>query len=87
VGLPAVLVPLPIAPGDHQTANAQALVRVGAAVVVPDAELTAERLADVLDGLLADPARLEEMGRAARGVARPDAAERVADLLEAHARG
>lgn len=86
VGLPSVLVPLPIAPNDHQTANAMALVRAGAAVVVPDAELTAERLAAELGALVDDPSRLAAMGEAARRTARPDAADRVADLVERHAR-
>ena len=53
-----MLVPLPGAPGDHQTANADALVEAGAAVMVPDAELRPDRLARELDALLADPARL-----------------------------
>ncbi|MBA2752261.1 MAG: UDP-N-acetylglucosamine--N-acetylmuramyl-(pentapeptide) pyrophosphoryl-undecaprenol N-acetylglucosamine transferase, partial [Actinobacteria bacterium] len=52
VGLASVLVPLPSAPGDHQTANAGALVQAGAAVMVPDHELTAERLAAELEPLL-----------------------------------
>ena len=86
VGRASVLVPLPGAPGDHQTANARALVDAGAAVLVPDAELTPERLATEIDSLLADPARLVAMGEAARRLARPDAAERVADLVERHAR-
>ena len=86
VGVPAVLVPLPSAPGDHQTANAAALVRTGAAVLVPDDELTAERLADELEPLVEDPDRLQAMGKAALGVARPDAADRVAALVEHHAR-
>ena len=85
-GVAAVLVPLPGAPNDHQTANAAALVRAGAAVLVPDAELTPERLAAELEPLLAEPVRLAAMGEAARGVARPDAADRVAALLEHHAR-
>jgi len=86
VGLPSVLVPLPSAPGDHQTANAEALVRGGGALVVADSDLTAERLASELTPLLADPDRLAAMGKAALGLARPDAAERVAALLEHHAR-
>ncbi|MGI8686518.1 MAG: undecaprenyldiphospho-muramoylpentapeptide beta-N-acetylglucosaminyltransferase [Acidimicrobiales bacterium] len=85
-GVPAVLVPLPGAPNDHQTANAMALVRAGAAVLVPDAELTPERLAAELDPLLADPDRLAAMADAGRRIARPDAADRVADLVERHAR-
>jgi len=85
-GVPSVLVPLPGAPGDHQTRNAQALVEAGAAVLVPDAECTGARLAAELEPLLADPARLEAMGRAARTLARPDAADDLADLVESTAR-
>ena len=86
VGLGAVLVPLPIAPNDHQTANAAALVRAGAAVLVTDRQLTSERLAAELEPLLADPDRLPAMGTAAAGVARRDAADRLAVLVELHAR-
>jgi UDP-N-acetylglucosamine--N-acetylmuramyl-(pentapeptide) pyrophosphoryl-undecaprenol N-acetylglucosamine transferase len=86
VGLPAILVPLPHAPGDHQTANARALERVDAAVVVPDAELDASRLAREVDALLADPSDLLRRSRAAQSIARPDAAARVAQLAEEHAR-
>lgn len=87
IGVPSVLVPLPGAPGDHQTANARALVDVGAAVLVPDAELTAERLVREVDALLAEPGRLVAMGDAARGAANRDAGDAVAALVEAHARG
>ncbi len=86
VGLPSVLVPLPSAPGDHQTANAGALVQAGAAVMVADRALSADRLAAELEPLLRDPGRIEAMSKAALGFARPDAAERVAALLERHAR-
>ncbi len=85
-GVPAVLVPLPGAPNDHQTANGMALVRAGAAVLVPDAEFTPGRLAAELEPLLADPDRLSAMGDAGRRIAHPDAADRVADLVERHAR-
>jgi UDP-N-acetylglucosamine--N-acetylmuramyl-(pentapeptide) pyrophosphoryl-undecaprenol N-acetylglucosamine transferase len=85
-GVPSVLVPLPGAPGDHQSANARALVDAAAAVVVPDAECDADRLVSVLDGLLDDPARLRAMGEAARGLGRPDAAERICEIVIAHAR-
>lgn len=87
VGLPAVFVPLPIAPHDHQTANASALVGAGAAVLVPDDELTPERLMAEVGPLLDDPARREAMGAAGRALARPDAAAQVAALMEHHARG
>jgi undecaprenyldiphospho-muramoylpentapeptide beta-N-acetylglucosaminyltransferase len=82
VGVPSVLVPLPGAPGDHQTANAEALVAAGAAVMVRDAQLDGERLAATLDALLAAPVRLTAMGTAARALGRPDATARFADLVE-----
>ena len=90
-GTPAVLVPLPNAPDDHQTRNAEALVAVGAAVLVRDAELDGARLAHELDALLTpspdgDLARLDEMSRSARTVGHPDAADRVADMVEEAAR-
>ncbi|MET8884146.1 undecaprenyldiphospho-muramoylpentapeptide beta-N-acetylglucosaminyltransferase [Streptomyces rubiginosohelvolus] len=76
-GVPAVLVPYPHAPGDHQTHNARVLSDAGAAHLVPDAETTADRLAEIVDPLLADPARLAAMGRAAD----PGHHARAADLL------
>jgi UDP-N-acetylglucosamine--N-acetylmuramyl-(pentapeptide) pyrophosphoryl-undecaprenol N-acetylglucosamine transferase len=84
-GVPAVLVPLPGAPGDHQTANARVLEQVGAAVLLPDPECTPTGLAGVVEELLIDPDRLEAMGRAAKGLARPDAAEAGARVVEANA--
>jgi len=84
-GVPSVLVPLPGAPGDHQTRNAEALVAAGAAVLVTDADCTGARLAAELEPLLADPARLEAMAAAARTLARPDAADDLAALVEAAA--
>lgn len=86
VGLPALLVPLPGAPHDHQTRNAAALATAGAARVVPDAEADGPRVAAELDALLADPSRLGTMSTAARALGRPDAADRVAALVEELAR-
>lgn len=86
-GLPAVLVPLPIATRDHQAANARVLTEAGATVLVPDAECSADRLADEVEALLGDRSRLEAMGRAMAGQARREAADAVAALVEAHARG
>ena len=77
-GLPAILVPYPHAAGDHQAANARWMADGGAAVVVGDAELTPDRLRAEVDALLGDPARLAEMALAARALARPDAAARIA---------
>jgi UDP-N-acetylglucosamine:LPS N-acetylglucosamine transferase len=86
VGMPSVLVPLPGAPGDHQTANADALESAGAAVKIPDADLDPARLDAELRALLDDPARLASMSAAARSLGRPDATARFADLVEEIAR-
>jgi UDP-N-acetylglucosamine--N-acetylmuramyl-(pentapeptide) pyrophosphoryl-undecaprenol N-acetylglucosamine transferase len=80
-GLPAVLVPYPYATADHQTGNARFIEQAGAAVVVPDAELDGPRLAREVGTLLGAPQRLAAMSNAARVVARPDAADRIADEL------
>ncbi|MEX0664601.1 MAG: undecaprenyldiphospho-muramoylpentapeptide beta-N-acetylglucosaminyltransferase [Acidimicrobiia bacterium] len=85
-GTPALLVPLPGAPHDHQTRNAETLVAAGAAVLVPDGELDGVRLAAAVDELLVDQGQLAAMSSAARSLARPDAAQRVADLVEEVAR-
>ncbi len=86
-GRPSILIPYPHAAADHQTANARWMERGGAAVVVPDSELSAPRLARETAALLADPQRMRAMAAAARRLARPDAAEAVAEeLLKAAAR-
>ncbi len=85
-GVPAILVPLPGAPRDHQSRNAEALVGMGAAVHLSDPECDGRRLAQELEALLADPDRLRAMSEAARENAHPDAAARVAELVDAHAR-
>jgi UDP-N-acetylglucosamine--N-acetylmuramyl-(pentapeptide) pyrophosphoryl-undecaprenol N-acetylglucosamine transferase len=78
-GRPAVLVPYPHATAGHQTANAEWMAQAGAAVVVPDAELSPQRLREVVGGLLEDEAGLERMAAASRTLAKPDAAARIAD--------
>ena len=85
-GVPAVLVPLPGAPGDHQSANARVLERVGAAVLMPDPTCDGDRLSRVLGELLGDPGRLESMGKAAGNMGRTDAAEAGAAVVEASAK-
>jgi UDP-N-acetylglucosamine--N-acetylmuramyl-(pentapeptide) pyrophosphoryl-undecaprenol N-acetylglucosamine transferase len=77
-GRPAILIPYPHATADHQTTNARWMADGGAAVVIPDAELTPERLSSQVAGLLADEDRLREMSIAARRLAKPDAAKRIA---------
>ena len=78
-GLPAILVPYPHATADHQAGNARWMADGGAAVVVPDAELDPARLRREVAALVADGARLGTMSAAARGLARPDAADAIAD--------
>ncbi len=85
VGVPSVLVPLPGAPGDHQTANARALVDVGGARLVPDESLDGDTLRRAVEELVATPGALEAMAAAAASIGRPDAADRVAQLVEDHA--
>lgn len=78
-GVPAVLVPYPYAPGDHQTHNARVLSDAGAGLLLPDSETTAERLAGLIGPLLADPAGLAAMA----GAADPGPHARAAELLAA----
>ena len=81
-GRPSVLVPLKIAADDHQTQNAKLLEDAGAATVISEDRFTPELLRDVLEGLLSDHDELRRRAAAARSVATPDAAERLADLVE-----
>jgi UDP-N-acetylglucosamine--N-acetylmuramyl-(pentapeptide) pyrophosphoryl-undecaprenol N-acetylglucosamine transferase len=82
-GLGALLVPFAAASDDHQTKNAETMVRVGAGRLLPETELSPERLSADLVELTADRARLYEMARAARGARNVDAAARLADLCVA----
>ncbi len=78
-GAPALLVPYPFAVDDHQTRNAEYFANAGAAQLLPEREISADGLAPVLAALLGNRPRLLAMAEAARELARPDAAERVAD--------
>jgi UDP-N-acetylglucosamine--N-acetylmuramyl-(pentapeptide) pyrophosphoryl-undecaprenol N-acetylglucosamine transferase len=81
LGVPALYIPLPGARGDEQMANARHVERAGGCAVLPQAELTPQRLLERVRALLADPSTLKEMGERARTVALPDAAERIVSLL------
>ncbi|MFC5720804.1 glycosyltransferase [Streptomyces gamaensis] len=81
LGMPAVLVPYPYAPHDHQTHNARVLADTGAGLLLPDDETDGDRLAGLIGPLLADPDRLERMGDAAR----PGTHATAADLMAAWA--
>src|SRR5690606_17562404 len=78
-GRASLLIPLPGATDDHQRRNAEVLAAAGAAEVLDQATLTPARLAERIAALLGDDARRAEMAAAARTLARPDAAERIAD--------
>jgi UDP-N-acetylglucosamine--N-acetylmuramyl-(pentapeptide) pyrophosphoryl-undecaprenol N-acetylglucosamine transferase len=79
--VPSILVPYPYATEDHQTANANEVRDAGAARVLPDRELSSERLAACILGLMDDPDERGRMAEAARAWARPDADERIAALV------
>jgi UDP-N-acetylglucosamine--N-acetylmuramyl-(pentapeptide) pyrophosphoryl-undecaprenol N-acetylglucosamine transferase len=78
-GKPAILVPYPFATADHQTKNASFFERAGGAITVPETELG--RVAELARSLIGDPERLNEMGAAMKRVAKPDAAEEIAEGL------
>jgi UDP-N-acetylglucosamine--N-acetylmuramyl-(pentapeptide) pyrophosphoryl-undecaprenol N-acetylglucosamine transferase len=80
-GRPSILVPLPHAIDDHQSANARAIAEAGAATVVPQARFGAAALAEELARQFGDPAALTRAAAAAALLAQPDAAKRLADLV------
>jgi UDP-N-acetylglucosamine--N-acetylmuramyl-(pentapeptide) pyrophosphoryl-undecaprenol N-acetylglucosamine transferase len=84
-GKAAVLVPFAAAADDHQRTNARALEAAGAARMIEEKDLTPASLARAVTGVLDEPGRLEAMEEASRRLGRPDAASRVADLLEGKA--
>jgi UDP-N-acetylglucosamine--N-acetylmuramyl-(pentapeptide) pyrophosphoryl-undecaprenol N-acetylglucosamine transferase len=77
-GKPAIFIPFPHAADDHQTHNAQALERAGAAVLIAEKDLTSERLVGAVRELLRDPARLARMSAASHKLSHPDAAREIA---------
>jgi UDP-N-acetylglucosamine--N-acetylmuramyl-(pentapeptide) pyrophosphoryl-undecaprenol N-acetylglucosamine transferase len=77
---PAIFIPFPRAADDHQRRNAEALSTKGAAMLIPESELTPQRLAETAAALLNDGARLSAMGAAARALSHPDAAGQIARL-------
>jgi UDP-N-acetylglucosamine--N-acetylmuramyl-(pentapeptide) pyrophosphoryl-undecaprenol N-acetylglucosamine transferase len=79
-GVGAILVPFPFAVDDHQTHNAQSTVAANAAVLLAESNASAERINSVLTELLADKARLLDMARAARSLAKPEAAQDIAEI-------
>ena len=86
-GVASVLVPYPYAVDDHQTQNAESLLNVGAAVLMPEAKLTSQTLADELLSLTKEPETLYKMATAARTQAKPEAAQTIADKCMAVCHG
>ncbi len=77
---PAILVPFPFAADDHQTVNARSLVEAGAALLLPEKDLTAQKLATEIRALQSDRNRLARMSRASGVLGRPEAAREIADV-------
>ena len=80
-GIPSILIPLPTAAADHQTPNARVLSDAGAAIHLPQRDLTPARLEELVVGLLSDPVRLRTMAAAALARGQPDAASRIVDRI------
>ncbi len=79
IGRPSILIPFPFAADDHQAKNADALEAQGASICIRESELEVDRLAELIAGLLDDPAQRRAMARAARKHGRPDAAAAIVD--------
>lgn len=82
VGLPAVLVPLPVSLDDDQRKNAEAVVAAGGARMVLNSDLKPQVVVEVVEGLIHNRTVLDSMAQVVRSLARPDAAERFAELVE-----
>lgn len=85
IGRGSILIPLPIATNDHQSFNAETLVKAGAALIYQERDLTAESLAREMAQILESRDTIETMAKAAHALAKPNAAKELADLLEANA--
>jgi len=80
-GKPAIFVPFPRAADDHQRRNAEAIAAAGAAILIPESELTPQKLAQRVTELLSDPESLKQMGDKARALGHKDAAGQVAEMV------
>ena len=77
----SILIPFPFAADDHQTRNASVLVQAGAAVMIPESQLTAERLGAEIEALASSPERLHAMEQAAAHLGRPEAARDIVEVV------
>ncbi|EPX81239.1 N-acetylglucosamine transferase [Litoreibacter arenae DSM 19593] len=82
IGRPSILIPYAAATADHQTANARGLVEAGAAIMIPESKLTADSFADSIETVLTNPDGALQMTLAALSVSRPDATERLVEIVE-----
>ncbi len=82
LGKPSILIPYPFATENHQFHNAKALADKGAAIIIEEKDLTADNLGAAIDELLANPKKLEAMGKAAKSMAVTDAQKRIVEVLD-----
>lgn len=87
IGRPSILIPYPHATGDHQRANARALVDAQAAVLIPESRLDAGVLSSHISAILTDPPAAAQMAAAALSIGRPDATDRLAEMVIGLAKG
>ena len=76
------MIPSPYVTNDHQTKNAQSLVEQDAAIMIPEAQLTGDRLVVALDQMLENPDDQHAMAQAAKKIGIPDAADRIIEVIE-----
>jgi len=81
-GRAAIFIPFAAATNNHQELNARVVEKAGGGVVITEAELTPERLAAAIGGVVSDPARARRMGEAAHALATPEATKRIVDTIE-----
>ncbi len=81
IGRPSILIPYPYATADHQTANARGLVDAGAARLIQESNLDVDGLSEHIGSILADPKEAVQMAHAALAAGRPDATDRLADIV------
>ncbi|MFY9241137.1 MAG: UDP-N-acetylglucosamine--N-acetylmuramyl-(pentapeptide) pyrophosphoryl-undecaprenol N-acetylglucosamine transferase [Roseovarius sp.] len=82
IGRPSILIPYAAATSDHQSVNARALTQAGGAILLPERALTTETLATQIETIMTNPKGAAQMAQAALGCGMPDAAERLAALVE-----
>ena len=86
-GMPSILLPLPSATADHQTKNAETMVRAGAAIMIKQADLNTANLQETIIGLLDDADKLTKMGAQALSLGKPKATKKIVDKIFKVARG